>query len=83
MSDHDRASQGRLARLCGTGNPLRLAARAAGRFWARLRPGCSVMAADDLDERLKRDIGYAGRVGLQDHRTAHYRRLLQHGKPLA
>tara|TARA_R110000787_G_scaffold67953_2_gene152068 strand:- start:373 stop:498 length:126 start_codon:yes stop_codon:yes gene_type:complete len=41
------------------------------------------MAADELDERLKRDIGYTDRMDLQDRRTAHYRKLLERGQPLA
>jgi hypothetical protein len=83
MSDHNRASQGHFARLCGHGKPLCLAARATGRLLASVLPGRRVMAADELDERLKRDIGYTGRICLQDRRTAHYRKLLERGQPLA
>lgn len=83
MSGHDRASQGRFARLCGPAKPLCLAARGAGRLLACLLPGRRVMAADELDERLKRDIGYTDRMDLQDRRTAHYRKLLERGQPLA
>lgn len=83
MGDHDRASQGRFARLCGPGEPVCLAARGAGRLLACLLSGRRVMAADELDERLKRDIGYTDRIGLQDRRTAHYRKLLERGQPLA
>ncbi|MGJ8572964.1 MAG: hypothetical protein ACSHXI_19945 [Hoeflea sp.] len=81
MSDHDRASQGRFARLCGTLKACLLAGFAPGRRPARLLPGRSRVPADELDERIKRDIGFEGR-GWQDRRTVHYRTLLRRGQPL-
>ncbi|EDQ31721.1 hypothetical protein HPDFL43_17925 [Hoeflea phototrophica DFL-43] len=82
MSDHNRASQGRLARFCETGK-LCL-------FLKRLFGARTVIRADGLDERLKRDIGIAGGIhdgGLDgsarpDPRGDHYRRLLRRGYPL-
>ncbi|GAB5462513.1 hypothetical protein [Hoeflea alexandrii] len=82
MSDHDRTSQSRFARFCGPGDLLPLAARAAGRLVAYLLSCRRVMAADELDERLKRDIGFTDRGVPQDRRTAHYRKLLERGQPL-
>lgn len=82
MSDHNRASQGRFARLCETGK-LCL-------FLKHLFGTHPVIRADMLDDRLKRDIGIAGGIhggGLDgsarsDPRDDHYRRLLRRGYPL-
>lgn len=73
MSGEDRASQGLLARLCGMATPWKLA--------ARMLRGAGPLAACELDERLKRDIGYSGRAA-EDPRTAHFRKLMQRGQPL-
>ena len=78
MSDDDRASRGRLARLCEAAKLLR--------FLSRL-PGCgAAVHADLLDDRARRDIGIDG-TGLDaaaraDRRGEHYRRLLRRGYPL-
>lgn len=78
MSDHDRVSQGRFARLCEAGKLLR--------FLSRL-PGCgAAVRAGLLDDRARRDIGIDG-TGLDpaaqaDPRGDHYRRLLRRGYPL-
>lgn len=82
MSDHNRASQGRLARFCETGK-LCL-------FVKKLIGARATIRADGLDERLKRDIGIAGgnqdgglyAMARPDPRNDHYRRLLRHGYPL-
>lgn len=82
MSDHNRASQGRLARFCETAK-LCL-------FLKRLFAARAVIRADGLDDRLKRDIGIDGGIqdgGLYgsarpDPRGDHYRRLLRRGYPL-
>lgn len=78
MSDHNRASQGLFARLCGMGKPWPILS------WL---PGCSAaVRAGLLDDRIKRDIGIDG-TGLDpaaraDRRGDHYRRLLRRGYPL-
>lgn len=78
MSDHDRASQGRLARLCGMGKPWLILSRL---------PGCgAAVRAGPLDDRIKRDIGIDGTcldpAARADRRGDHYSRLLRRGYPL-
>ncbi|WP_420407851.1 hypothetical protein [Hoeflea sp.] len=78
MSEHDRASQGRLARFCGR-----------AKLWLDLlRPkGHRLIADEGLDDRMKRDIGIADGpfdpAARPDPRGDHYRRLMRHGRPLA
>ncbi|WP_394691524.1 hypothetical protein [Hoeflea sp.] len=82
MSDHNRASQGRLARFCETGK-LCL-------FFRNLFAARTTIRVDGLDDRLKRDIGIEDGIdggGLDasarpDPRGDHYRRLLRRGYPL-
>jgi hypothetical protein len=78
MSDHNRASQGRFARLCASGK-LCL-------FRNRLLGPRAAIRADVLDDRLKRDIGIHGGEldgsARPDPRGEHYRRLLGRGYPL-
>ena len=81
MSDHGRASRGRIARLCGILKACRVAVLARGRRIARSLSGRSPVPVDQLDERIRRDIGVEGR-GWPDRRTMYYRTLLRRGQPL-
>jgi len=47
----------------------------------RLLSRRSPVAADELDDRTRRDIGL-GHRGSPDRRTMHYRTLLRRGQPL-
>lgn len=77
MSDSDRASQSRIAWLCGRAKLCRFLP------WPRVRP---LMTGEGLDERTKRDIGIAAGpfdpAARPDPRGDHYRRLLRRGWPL-
>jgi hypothetical protein len=81
MSEHTRTSQSWFVRLCEIGKACLFAAHAAGRHLARLFPSRSAVPAEELDDGLKRDIGFDGRTW-PDRRTAHYRTLLKRGQPL-
>ena len=76
MSERASVSQGWFARLCE-----RILRILSCRMQPRLRRGVRVTPAAELDERLKRDIGYQARV-LPDRRGDHYRCLLRRGYPL-
>jgi len=73
MSERASVSQGWFARLCERILPCRMR--------PRLRRGVRVPPAAELDERLKRDIGYQAPV-LPDRRGDLYRHLLRRGYPL-
>ena len=73
MSEHVSVSQGWFARLCDRIFPCRMR--------THLRRGVRATTAGELDERLKRDIGYEPPVP-PDRRGDHYRRLLRGDYPL-
>ncbi|MEQ8480198.1 MAG: hypothetical protein RIC18_06045 [Hoeflea sp.] len=77
MSVSDRASQRRIAWLCGWAKLCRIVPR------PRIRPQ---MTAEGLDDRMKRDIGIATGPfdpgARPDPRGDHYRRLMRCGWPL-
>lgn len=73
MSEHASVSQGWFARLCERIIPCRMR--------PLLRRGSEVTLAAELDEWLRRDIGYVP-PKLADRRGDHYRRLLRRGYPL-
>ncbi|WP_290779659.1 hypothetical protein [Hoeflea sp.] len=73
MSEHASVSQSWFARLCGRIFPCGMR--------PRLRRGSRVTPADELDQRLARDIGHETST-LPDRRGDHYRRLLKRGYPL-
>lgn len=88
MSVHDRAPQGRFARLCGMETVCRNRIQTLGRNLLQIlsgrHGGFSAVPAYELDDKLKRDIGIPADAGLgvSDVRAAFYRNLLQHGRPL-
>ncbi len=77
MSDHNRASRSRYAWLRG---PKKLG-QILGQRLASLMRGRRSVAADELDDRLKRDVGMDPTMP-QDRRTAHYRKMMERGQPL-
>jgi len=73
MSDGILAARGRFPRRRGL-ETLCL-------FLLRISSVRRVVAADELDDWLKRDIGAAG-APPQDRLAAHYRKMMEHGQLL-
>lgn len=77
MSDHNRASRGRYPWLRGLKTPVEMLRH----YLKHLMRGRGSVPVDELDDRLKRDIGVDPTLP-QDHRTAHYLKMMQRGQPL-
>ncbi|MEM5470675.1 hypothetical protein WNZ14_02965 [Hoeflea sp. AS60] len=78
MSDKIIATRGRLPRL----SALAKLCQKSGQWLASLMRGRRSVAAEELDDRLKRDIGMDPTLP-EDRRTAHYRKMLQRDQPLS